>query len=210
MARETRRTVDDVAGKCKILTGIDIDIPTGKEQKKTTPQDVYDSTAAAPQGRHLGCHLLAQVFGNAVGKPVGRRTGGEGIPAMTLGTKNRVAEGSRVHADRRSATSFCLRRRTKAKLSVFGMLRRRSVAHSRVDRRSRRSHPWAGQRGSAAARDIASAKSDSRPASRRWRSSRPRPVNDCDDLQRSLAVRVEPRTGEPPHGRAAARADEGL
>lgn len=47
VARETRRAVDSVAGKSKILTGIDIDIPTGREQKKTTPQDVYDSTAAA-------------------------------------------------------------------------------------------------------------------------------------------------------------------
>jgi len=36
-----------VAGKCKILPGIDIDIPTGRDQKKTTPQDVFDSTTTA-------------------------------------------------------------------------------------------------------------------------------------------------------------------
>jgi hypothetical protein len=47
VARETRRAVDDVAGKCRILPGIDIDIPTGHDQKKTTPQDVYDATTAA-------------------------------------------------------------------------------------------------------------------------------------------------------------------
>ena len=47
VARETRRAVDGVGGKCKILPGIDIDIPTGRGQKKTAPQDVYDSTTAA-------------------------------------------------------------------------------------------------------------------------------------------------------------------
>ncbi|HEV2969248.1 MAG TPA: twin-arginine translocation signal domain-containing protein [Pirellulales bacterium] len=36
-----------IGSKCKILPGIDIDIPTARDQKKTTPQDVYDSTTAA-------------------------------------------------------------------------------------------------------------------------------------------------------------------
>jgi hypothetical protein len=48
--RETKRAVDDVAGKCKIYSGIDIDIPTDAGQKKTTPQDVHDATAAAFKG----------------------------------------------------------------------------------------------------------------------------------------------------------------
>lgn len=47
VGRETKRAVEAVAGKVKILPGIDIDIPTGRDQKKTTPQDVYDSTTAA-------------------------------------------------------------------------------------------------------------------------------------------------------------------
>ncbi|HEX4797331.1 MAG TPA: hypothetical protein VH370_26290 [Humisphaera sp.] len=47
VASETRRAVAGVDGKCAILPGIDIDIPTGRNQKKTTPEDVHASTAAA-------------------------------------------------------------------------------------------------------------------------------------------------------------------
>ena len=38
---------EGVAAQCRILPGIDIDIPTGRNQKKTEPQDVFDSTTAA-------------------------------------------------------------------------------------------------------------------------------------------------------------------
>ena len=38
---------DDVQGKCAIYPGIDIDVPTGKGEKQTTPDDVYASTTAA-------------------------------------------------------------------------------------------------------------------------------------------------------------------
>ncbi|HWD94145.1 MAG TPA: twin-arginine translocation signal domain-containing protein [Verrucomicrobiae bacterium] len=44
--RETKRAVADVQGKCKIYPGIDIDVPTGKGQKKTSPEDVYAATTA--------------------------------------------------------------------------------------------------------------------------------------------------------------------
>jgi hypothetical protein len=47
VARETRRALDDVQGKCAIYPGIDIDIPTGRGEKQTTPDDVYAATAAA-------------------------------------------------------------------------------------------------------------------------------------------------------------------
>ena len=48
VARETRRALDGVKGSgCRILPGIDIDIPTGKGQKKTEPDDVYAATTAA-------------------------------------------------------------------------------------------------------------------------------------------------------------------
>ena len=47
VARETRRAKEGVGGKCRILPGIDIDIPTGRTQKKTTPDDVYQATTAA-------------------------------------------------------------------------------------------------------------------------------------------------------------------
>ncbi|HXE51629.1 MAG TPA: hypothetical protein VN541_01370, partial [Tepidisphaeraceae bacterium] len=47
VARETRRALDDVQGKCAIYPGIDIDVPTGRNEKKTTPDDVYAATTAA-------------------------------------------------------------------------------------------------------------------------------------------------------------------
>jgi hypothetical protein len=48
VARETRRALDGVAGTpCQIYPGIDIDIPTNKDEKKTSPDDVYAATTAA-------------------------------------------------------------------------------------------------------------------------------------------------------------------
>ena len=47
VARETKRALAGVKGQCEIYPGIDIDIPTGKGQKKTTPNDVYSATMAA-------------------------------------------------------------------------------------------------------------------------------------------------------------------
>lgn len=47
VARETKRALADVQGKCKIYPGIDIDVPTDDGQKKTTPDDVYAATTAA-------------------------------------------------------------------------------------------------------------------------------------------------------------------
>jgi hypothetical protein len=48
VARETKRALAGVAGTpCQIYPGIDIDIPTGAGEKKTSPDDVYASTAAA-------------------------------------------------------------------------------------------------------------------------------------------------------------------
>ena len=34
-------------GACKILPGIDIDIPTGRNSRKASPDDTYAATAAA-------------------------------------------------------------------------------------------------------------------------------------------------------------------
>ena len=47
IARETRRALEGVRGKCKILPGIDIGIPTGKNSRKASPADTYAATAAA-------------------------------------------------------------------------------------------------------------------------------------------------------------------
>lgn len=45
--QETKRALKGVQGKCKIYPGIDIDIPTSADQKKTSPEDVHASTTAA-------------------------------------------------------------------------------------------------------------------------------------------------------------------
>jgi hypothetical protein len=47
VAEETKRALADVPATCRIYPGIDIDIPTGANDKKTTPDDVYAATTAA-------------------------------------------------------------------------------------------------------------------------------------------------------------------
>jgi hypothetical protein len=47
VSRETRRAISGAGERCSIYPGIDIDIPTGRDQKKTTPEDVRASTTAA-------------------------------------------------------------------------------------------------------------------------------------------------------------------
>ena len=45
--RETQRALAGVQGKCRILPGIDIGIPTHASSRKASPQDTYDATLAA-------------------------------------------------------------------------------------------------------------------------------------------------------------------
>ena len=45
--RETQRALAGVQGKCKVLPGIDIGIPTGKNSRKASPDDTYAAVAAA-------------------------------------------------------------------------------------------------------------------------------------------------------------------
>jgi hypothetical protein len=45
--RETQRALAGVAGRCRILPGIDIGIPTGRDSRKASPEDTYAATAAA-------------------------------------------------------------------------------------------------------------------------------------------------------------------
>jgi hypothetical protein len=47
VARETRRAIAGVGGQAKIYPGIDIDVPTGPADKRTTPEDVRQSVRAA-------------------------------------------------------------------------------------------------------------------------------------------------------------------
>jgi hypothetical protein len=55
--RETRRAVAGAAPNVKIWPGIDIDIPTGTNEKKTEPGDVYQAVKAAFQGGAHGVLL---------------------------------------------------------------------------------------------------------------------------------------------------------
>jgi len=55
--RETRRAVAGVSSKVKIWPGIDIDIPTGPNEKKTAPDDVYAAVKAAFDGGAHGVLL---------------------------------------------------------------------------------------------------------------------------------------------------------
>src|SRR5262245_11494906 len=45
--RETQRARAGVQGECRILPGIDIGIPTGKNSRKASPEDTYAAVAAA-------------------------------------------------------------------------------------------------------------------------------------------------------------------
>lgn len=45
--RETRRALTGVSGKCFILPGIDVNLPTGNESRKASPEDTYAATLAA-------------------------------------------------------------------------------------------------------------------------------------------------------------------
>src|SRR5262249_808095 len=49
VARETRRALDGVGGKCRILPGIDIGIPRGRGSCKASPEDTHAAVAAALQ-----------------------------------------------------------------------------------------------------------------------------------------------------------------
>ena len=49
VARETKRAIAGVDGKCRILPGIDIGIPTGRNSRKASPEDTESATRAALQ-----------------------------------------------------------------------------------------------------------------------------------------------------------------
>ncbi|HEY4335947.1 MAG TPA: twin-arginine translocation signal domain-containing protein [Puia sp.] len=48
--RETQRAKAGVGGKCRILPGIDINIPTGEKSRKASSDDTYQATLAAFKG----------------------------------------------------------------------------------------------------------------------------------------------------------------
>jgi len=72
--RETRRAVAGVAPHVKIWPGIDIDIPTGANDKKTQPDDLYQAVKAAFQGARMGV-AIAEVFRDETRKSARRWPG---------------------------------------------------------------------------------------------------------------------------------------
>ncbi len=74
--RETKRALAGVAPHVKIWPGIDIDIPTGANEKKTQPDDVYEAVKAAFQGGAHGV-LLSRKYSEM--KLVNLRAAGRAI-----------------------------------------------------------------------------------------------------------------------------------
>ena len=74
MYRETKRAMAGVNGEIPVYPGIDIDIPTGPELKRTNPEDVRNAVKAAYSAGAEGV-ILAQVFRNEAGQPGWRRRG---------------------------------------------------------------------------------------------------------------------------------------
>jgi hypothetical protein len=81
--RETRRAVAGVRGATKVWPGIEIDIPTGDKEKKTTPEDVYSAVKATFEGGAHGIILSRKysemrldnlrAAGRAIRESAGRR-----------------------------------------------------------------------------------------------------------------------------------------
>ena len=61
VARETRRAIAGVRGEIPIYPGIDIDVPTGKDEKKTQPSDVRAAIKAAMSSGAQGV-ILSRKF----------------------------------------------------------------------------------------------------------------------------------------------------
>ena len=80
--RETQRALAGVRGKCKVLPGIDIGIPTGPNTRQASPDDTYVATLRRPQGRG-GRFILSRKYSEmqlanlaAAGRAVRENAGG--------------------------------------------------------------------------------------------------------------------------------------
>jgi hypothetical protein len=80
--RETRRAVAGVSPNVKIWPGIDIDIPTGRNEKKTQPADVYQAVKAAFEGGAHGV-LLSRKYSEM--SFVNLRAAGRAVRDLKLG-----------------------------------------------------------------------------------------------------------------------------
>ncbi len=76
VARETKRALATAGDRTKIWPGIDIDIPTGKDEKKTSPADVRDAVRAALSAGAHGV-LLSRKYSEM--RLANLRAAGEGV-----------------------------------------------------------------------------------------------------------------------------------
>ncbi len=76
--RETRRAVAGAGSSVKIWPGIDIDIPTSKDEKKTEPEDVREAVKAAVRGGADGM-ILSRKYSEM--RLANLRAAGEGLRA---------------------------------------------------------------------------------------------------------------------------------
>jgi len=74
--RETRRALAGAGSAVKIWPGIDIDIPTNKDEKKTAPQDVREAVRAALRGGASGV-ILSRKYSEM--RLANLRAAGEGL-----------------------------------------------------------------------------------------------------------------------------------
>ena len=61
MLRETRRSVAAVAGRARIYPGLDVDVATPEHVRKTTPEGIQASIAAAMEGGADG-YILSRKY----------------------------------------------------------------------------------------------------------------------------------------------------
>jgi hypothetical protein len=57
VARETRRALATTGRTTSVWPGIDVDVPTGRNEKQTSPDDVYGAVTAAFKARADGIIL---------------------------------------------------------------------------------------------------------------------------------------------------------
>jgi hypothetical protein len=82
VSRETKRAIEGVRGETAIYPGIDIDIPTDKNEKKTEPSDVKAAVKAAFNAGARGV-ILSRKYSEM--KLANLAAAGEAIKEMGIG-----------------------------------------------------------------------------------------------------------------------------
>ncbi|HEY4061320.1 MAG TPA: twin-arginine translocation signal domain-containing protein [Puia sp.] len=90
VARETRRALAGVKGRCGILSGIDISIPVGPDSRRATPDDSYAATMAALEAGAQGV-VLSRKYAEM--RRENLEGAGRAVEASGRGASGRVASG---------------------------------------------------------------------------------------------------------------------